>query len=65
MKTPYYAVIFTSVQTQETDGYAEMAQLMEDLAKQVDDMDTRVADVTQMSDINVLLTGCAVAAGDA
>jgi heme-degrading monooxygenase HmoA len=34
MKTPYYAVIFTSVQTQDTEGYAEMAQLMEDLAKQ-------------------------------
>ena len=34
MKVPYYAVIFTNVQTQDTEGYAEMAQLMEDLAKQ-------------------------------
>jgi len=34
MKAPYYAVIFTNVQTQDTEGYAEMAQLMEDLAKQ-------------------------------
>lgn len=33
MKAPYYAVIFTNVQTQDTEGYAEMAQLMEDLAK--------------------------------
>ncbi len=32
--TPYYAVIFTSIQTTTTEGYAEMAQQMEDLAKQ-------------------------------
>ena len=32
--TPYYAVIFTSTQTENTEGYAEMAQQMEDLAKQ-------------------------------
>lgn len=31
---PYYAVIFTSIQTATTEGYAEMAQQMEDLAKQ-------------------------------
>ena len=31
--TPYYAVIFTSIQTETTEGYAEMAQQMEDLAK--------------------------------
>jgi heme-degrading monooxygenase HmoA len=30
---PYYAVIFTSIQTEDTEGYAEMAQQMEDLAK--------------------------------
>ena len=34
MKAPYYAVIFTSLQTQDTEGYAEMAQSMEHLAKQ-------------------------------
>jgi heme-degrading monooxygenase HmoA len=36
MKTdfiPYYAVIFTSIQTETTEGYAEMAQQMESLAK--------------------------------
>ncbi|WP_430411151.1 antibiotic biosynthesis monooxygenase family protein [Kordia sp.] len=32
--TPYYAVIFTSVQTETTAGYAEMAEQMETLAKQ-------------------------------
>lgn len=32
--TPYYAVIFTSRQTDTTDGYAEMASTMEKLAKQ-------------------------------
>ncbi|MEM9681425.1 MAG: antibiotic biosynthesis monooxygenase, partial [Bacteroidota bacterium] len=31
---PYYAVIFTSTQTKHLEGYAEMAQQMEDLAKQ-------------------------------
>jgi heme-degrading monooxygenase HmoA len=30
---PYYAVIFTSTQTQAIDGYTEMAQKMEALAK--------------------------------
>lgn len=37
MKTdfkPYYAVIFTSTQTETIDGYAEMTQQMEELAKQ-------------------------------
>lgn len=36
MKTnfiPYYAVIFTSIQTETTEGYAEMAEQMENLAK--------------------------------
>ena len=33
MKEPYYAVIFTSIQTNQTEGYAEMAQAMENLAK--------------------------------
>ncbi|MBL4663943.1 MAG: antibiotic biosynthesis monooxygenase [Flavobacteriaceae bacterium] len=33
-KTPYYAVIFTNIQTQDTEGYSEMAQSMENLAKQ-------------------------------
>jgi heme-degrading monooxygenase HmoA len=32
MQTPYYAVIFTSVRTDIEEGYAEMAQLMVDLA---------------------------------
>lgn len=32
--TPYYAVIFTSIQTETTEGYAEMAQQMETLAKE-------------------------------
>ncbi len=31
---PYYAVIFTSTQTEHTEGYAEMAEKMEALAKQ-------------------------------
>jgi heme-degrading monooxygenase HmoA len=34
MQTPYYAVIFTSVQTQNIEGYEEMAQKMVDLAAQ-------------------------------
>ncbi|MEQ3655672.1 MAG: antibiotic biosynthesis monooxygenase [Dokdonia sp.] len=33
-KPPYYAVIFTSVQTEQNAGYKEMSQLMEELAKQ-------------------------------
>jgi heme-degrading monooxygenase HmoA len=32
MQTNYYAVIFTSLQTPQTEGYAEMAQQMETLA---------------------------------
>ena len=32
--TPYYAVIFTSTQTETTEGYAEMAEHMETLAKE-------------------------------
>ena len=31
---PYYAVIFTSTQTEHNEGYAEMANKMETLAKQ-------------------------------
>jgi heme-degrading monooxygenase HmoA len=31
---PYYAVIFTSVQTEKIEGYTEMAELMETLARQ-------------------------------
>ncbi len=31
---PYYAVIFTSTHSENTDGYAEMANQMESLAKQ-------------------------------
>ncbi|MCZ4318308.1 antibiotic biosynthesis monooxygenase [Aequorivita viscosa] len=34
MKNPYYAVIFTSIQCKNTNGYTEMAELMETLAKQ-------------------------------
>lgn len=30
---PYYAVIFTSTRTEGDNGYSEMAQQMEDLAK--------------------------------
>ena len=30
---PYYAVIFTSIVTKNTEGYSEMAIKMEDLAK--------------------------------
>lgn len=33
-KPPYYAVIFSNVQTDDLKGYAEMAQQMESLAKQ-------------------------------
>ncbi|MBT2160099.1 antibiotic biosynthesis monooxygenase family protein [Zobellia barbeyronii] len=32
-KLPYYAVIFTSLLTEEDKGYAEMANQMENLAK--------------------------------
>jgi len=31
--TPYYAVIFTSIQTEDVKGYTEMAEQMETLAK--------------------------------
>ena len=31
---PYYAVIFTSIQTENIEDYSEMANLMETLAKQ-------------------------------
>ena len=31
--TPYYAVIFTSIQSERTEGYSEMALAMEKLAK--------------------------------
>ena len=33
-QTPYYAVIFTSVQSKMTNGYAEMAEKMMNLAQQ-------------------------------
>lgn len=36
MKPPYYAVIFTSVRTDVEQGYAEMANLMVEMAKQQD-----------------------------
>ena len=36
MQPPYYAVIFTSVATENNDGYGEMAEAMETLAKQQD-----------------------------
>ncbi len=35
-KPPYYAVIFTSERTTDDTGYADMANKMEDLAKQQD-----------------------------
>jgi len=31
---PYYAVIFTSIQTENIEGYSHMAALMENLAKE-------------------------------
>jgi heme-degrading monooxygenase HmoA len=34
MTPPYYAVIFTSVKTETTEGYYEMAEKMIDLAQQ-------------------------------
>lgn len=34
MKTPYYAVIFTNLQTHQLEGYSETAQLMEKLASE-------------------------------
>lgn len=33
-KPSYYAVIFTSTQTEDTEGYAKMAEKMKALAKQ-------------------------------
>lgn len=33
---PYYAVIFTNVPSADQDGYAEMAQLMDELAAEQD-----------------------------
>lgn len=35
-KQNYYAVIFTSTQTDDTEGYSEMAEKMETLARQQD-----------------------------
>lgn len=34
MQPPYYAVIFTSVSTENNEGYSEMAEVMETLAQQ-------------------------------
>lgn len=34
MQPPYYAVIFTSVRTEAEEGYSEMADKMEELARQ-------------------------------
>lgn len=34
MQPPYYAVIFTSVATENNEGYSEMAEVMETLAQQ-------------------------------
>jgi heme-degrading monooxygenase HmoA len=36
MQPPYYAVIFTSIASDNTEGYSEMAEAMETLAKQQD-----------------------------
>ncbi|MDB5005236.1 MAG: hypothetical protein JWQ34_3461 [Mucilaginibacter sp.] len=33
-QTPYYAVIFTSIRTEGNNGYAAMADTMDELAKQ-------------------------------
>lgn len=35
-KVPYYAVIFTSLLSEKSDGYHQMAELMLDLAKKQD-----------------------------
>lgn len=35
-KPPYYAVIFSSISTEDNTGYSEMADLMVELAKQQD-----------------------------
>jgi heme-degrading monooxygenase HmoA len=35
-KPPYYAVIFTSVRTDEDNGYAEMSERMTELVQQLD-----------------------------
>jgi len=35
-KPPYYAVIFSSIRTEGTNGYSEMADKMVELAKQQD-----------------------------
>lgn len=34
LKTPYYAVIFTTIHSSTLEGYSEMAAKMEELAKQ-------------------------------
>lgn len=34
MTPPYYAVIFTNLQTRDTEGYSKMAETMEQLARQ-------------------------------
>jgi heme-degrading monooxygenase HmoA len=34
MKKPYYAVIFTNTRTEENNDYSNMAQKMEDLARE-------------------------------
>lgn len=34
MNPPYYAVLFTSLQTNDTEGYSKMAETMEKLARQ-------------------------------
>ena len=36
MKLSYYAVIFTSVKTENAEGYNQVAELMESLAKEQD-----------------------------
>ena len=36
MKPPYYAVIFTSVKTENAEGYNQMAELMESLVNEQD-----------------------------
>lgn len=35
-KPPYYAVIFTSIKTEDEEGYSEMADLMMELANKQD-----------------------------
>lgn len=56
---PYYAVIFTSTQTNNIEGYAEMASKMENLAKQQKGylgMDSARNDTSDLHNVQVGIT---------